>query len=155
MGNYGKENMSRFRGTFEYSIDSKGRLNIPAKFRKLLRPEADETFVISRAPDGCLQAYPQDAWEEYEDMFESTPLTKEKNRARRLVDKTISDSRLDKQGRITLTPLQMEITGIKKSVTIIGRRKFIEVWDTATFDKYTENDSDFDEIFYKAVGGGE
>ena len=145
--------MSRFRGKFEYSIDSKGRLNIPAKFRKSLRPEAFETFVISRAPDNCLRAYPQDAWEEYEDRLDELPLTKESDRIQRLIQESISDSHLDKQGRITLTPAQMKISGIEKSVTIIGRRKYIEIWDTAAFEKYTGTDADFDDNFYRAMGG--
>ena len=146
--------MSRFRGRYDYSIDGKGRLNIPAKFRKLLNPDADETFVITRAPDGCLRAYPQDAWEEYEDSIYSLPSTKENEKMIRLIEATNSDSRLDKQGRITLSPRQMELSGITKNVTIIGRRKFIEIWDTDTFERYIGDDSDFDDLFYKAMEGG-
>ncbi len=145
--------MSRFRGRFDYSIDAKGRVNIPAKFRKSLRPEAEETFVICRAPDGCLWAYPQDAWEEYEDQLESMPFTKETNKFQRMIQNSLTDSTLDKAGRISISSSQMELAGIKKSVTIIGRRKYLEIWDTAKFEEYTGSDDNFDEMFYKANTG--
>ena len=59
--------MSRFRGRYDYTIDAKGRVNIPSKFRKSLSPEAAETFVICQGPGRCLRAYPQDVWDRYED----------------------------------------------------------------------------------------
>ena len=65
--------MGQFHGRFDYSIDIKGRVNIPAKFRKTLSPNAGETFIICRAPDGCLRAYPRDLWENYEAELASRP----------------------------------------------------------------------------------
>ena len=118
-----------------------------------MRPEAEETFVICRAPDRCLWAYPLDAWEEYEDQLDSMPFTKERDRLHRLIQSSSTESALDKQGRITISQLQMEITGIKKSVTIIGRRKYIEIWDTEKFEEYMGSDDNFDDIFYKAHEG--
>lgn len=146
--------MSRFRGRFDYSIDEKGRVNIPAKFRKMLAPEAEETFVICRAPDGCLWAYPQDAWEKFEDSLDAMPVTREANKFQRQIQNSLTDSQLDKQGRIALTPLQMEIAGITKDVTIIGRRHYLEIWDTKRFEGYTGPGDDFDSAYYAAVQSG-
>jgi len=142
--------VSRFRGRYDYSIDEKGRLNIPAKFRKCLSTEAEDTFVICRAPDNCLWAYPLDAWEEYEDQLDKMALTKETNMLLRKIQNSLADSQLDKQGRITIAPAQLSVAGISKSVTIIGRGKYLELWDTAAFEKYTGEEDNFDEIFYRA-----
>jgi MraZ protein len=146
--------MSFFRGRFDYAIDDKGRVNIPAKFRKVLSTEADETFVICQAPDGCLWAYPQDGWEKFEDSLENMPLTKESNKMQRYIQNSLSDSKLDKQGRVTLSPMQMKAANITKDVTLIGRRRYIEIWDTPTFEAYVGQANDFDEVFYKAVQEG-
>lgn len=146
--------MGRFLGRFDYSVDSKGRVNIPAKFRKALNPEAGDIFVISRAPDGCLRAYPNDLWEQYETEFNSRPETQENSRLRRLLFNTVTDSTLDSQGRITLTSAQMSIAGIKKDVTLVGQSRYIEIWDTTRYEKYLGAGDDFDEVFYKSVETG-
>ncbi len=146
--------MSRFRGRYDFSIDQKGRINIPSKFRKLLSPEAEETFVISRAPDGCLWAYPKDEWEKFDDSLMALPMSPEMNRFQREMQNTLSDSVLDKQGRVTLTPLQARIAGISKEVSIIGRGRYLEIWDTRRFEQYTGSGEDFDEVYYKTVRSG-
>jgi MraZ protein len=146
--------MSRFRGKFDYSIDAKGRFNVPAKFRKALAPEADESFVICRAPNGCLRAYPQDAWNRYEDELEAMPQTPEAVKFQRLLYSTVSESKLDAQGRIMITPQQARIAGIDKHVTLIGKPGHIEIWDTQRFEEYIGDGADFDEVFFHSVEAG-
>ena len=146
--------MSRFRGRYDYSIDEKGRINIPSKFRKLLSQESQETFVVCRAPDGCLRAYPKDEWEKVEDSFAAMPTNREMNNYQRQVQNTLSDPVLDKQGRIALTPLQVKIAGLSKDVSIIGRGRYLEIWDTKRFEEYTGSGEDFDEVYYKIVQAG-
>jgi len=144
--------MARFRGRYDFSIDEKGRINIPSKFRRLLSPEAEDTFVISRAPDGCLWAYPMNEWEKFEESLDRMPVTRESNRFQREIQNTLSDSELDRQGRVSLTALQMRIAGIDKSVTIIGRGKYLEIWDPKRFEEYTGNCENFDDVYYKTIG---
>ncbi len=146
--------MARFRGRYDFSIDEKGRINIPSKFRKLLSPEAEDTFVICRAPDDCLWAYPKNEWEKFEDTLDRMPVTRESNRFQREIQNTLSDSTLDRQGRITVTPLQMKIAGIDKNVSIIGRGRYLEIWDPKRFEDYTENCKDFNDVYYKTFGPG-
>ena len=146
--------MARFRGRYDFSIDQKGRANIPSKFRRLLSPAAEETFVICRAPEGCLWAYPKDAWEKFEDSLNSKPVSREFNKFQRVLQSSLSDSTLDRQGRVSLTPLQMKIAGINKDVSIIGRGRYLEVWDTRRFEEYTGNGDDFDEVYYKTYQSG-
>jgi MraZ protein len=144
--------MPRFRGRYDFSIDQKGRINIPSKFRKLLSPAAEETFVICRAPDGCLWAYPKDEWEKFEDALIRMPASRGVNKFQRTMQNTLNDSTLDKQGRISLTPLQIRIAGIDKEVSIIGRGIYLEIWATQRFEQYSGNGEDFDEVYYNTIG---
>jgi MraZ protein len=146
--------MARFRGRYDFSIDQKGRINIPSKFRKLLSPAAEETFVICRAPEGCLWAYPKDEWEKFEDELNSKPVSREFHKFQRVLQSSLSDCPLDSQGRILLTPLQMKIAGINKNVTIIGSGSHLEVWDTGRFEEYEGSGEGFDEAYYKIFGSG-
>ena len=142
--------MARFRGRYDFSIDEKGRVNIPSKFRKLLAPEAEDTLVVSRAPDGCLWAYPKDEWEKFEEFLVGMPVSRESNKLQRVLQNTLNDSTLDKQGRISLTAFQMKIAGITKDVSIIGRGSYLEIWDTKKFEEYAGGE-EYDEMYYKLV----
>jgi MraZ protein len=146
--------MSHFRGRYDYTVDDKGRVNIPAKFRKSLNPKATETFVVCRAPGNCLRAYPQDVWELYEEEMGSRPQTEETVRLWRLLYNTVSDSTLDAQGRITLTALQIKLASIMKNVSLVGQGSYIEIWDTEKFDQSYGAGDDFDAIFFKSVAAG-
>ena len=146
--------MSHFHGRYDYTVDDKGRINMPAKFRKLLSPQAAETFVICRAPGGCLRAYPQDVWEKYEEELSSRPQTPETLRHQRLLYGTLSDSTLDAQGRISLNASQMSIASITKNATLIGQNGYIEIWNTEKFNAYAGSAEDFDEVFFQSVESG-
>jgi MraZ protein len=146
--------MPGFHGRYDYSVDAKGRVNIPAKFRKSLAPEAGETFIVCQAPDNCLRAFPQNYWGLYVAELNSRPETSETVGYKRKLYHTVSESTLDAQGRITLMPNQMEIGGIGKSVTLIGHENYIELWDPARYAVYLEKDKDFDTAFYQSVQAG-
>ncbi len=146
--------MSRFRGEYQYSVDKKGRVNIPAKFRKALSPEACEAFAICRAPGNCLRAYPIDAWDQYENELAARPQTPETLRHLRLLRSTLTDSKLDSQGRISLSAKQMEIAGVSKNVTLVGHFGYIEIWDSNKYDDYLNSTDDFDDVFFQSVEAG-
>ncbi|MFP4369781.1 MAG: division/cell wall cluster transcriptional repressor MraZ, partial [Candidatus Kapaibacterium sp.] len=63
--------MAFFKGQELFSIDNKGRVNIPAKMRKALSPDANDTFIITRGTDKCIYAYPMDEWKKYEEKLEN------------------------------------------------------------------------------------
>ena len=146
--------MLGFHGRYDYSVDIKGRVNIPAKFRKALGPEAADTFIVCRAPGGCLRAFPQNAWNTYVAELNGRPETPETVRHKRLLYDTVSESTLDAQGRIMLMPNQMTIAGIQRDVTLVGQEYFIEIWDTARYAAYLGDDADFDTIFFQSVRVG-
>ncbi|MBD3321611.1 MAG: division/cell wall cluster transcriptional repressor MraZ [Chitinivibrionales bacterium] len=146
--------MSRFRGKFEYSIDSKGRVSMPAKFRRVLSPEAQETFVTCLTPNKCLRAYPLDAWERYEDELAARPETPETLRFKRFLYDTAADNTLDRQGRILIAPNQLKLAGVNKDVVLVGHMGYIEIWAKETYENYFVNMQDYDEMYFKSVEAG-
>jgi|WetSurMetagenome_2_1015567.scaffolds.fasta_scaffold00025_64 MraZ protein len=143
--------MSRFRGRFNLSLDSQGRINIPTKFRKAMASEEADALVICRAPAGCLRAYSQNTWNKYEDEIARWPQTPETLRHKTLLYSTLYEAELDTQGRITLPTLQIEIAGIVKNVTLIGQNGFFEIWAADRLNAYLGAQDDFDEVFFKSV----
>jgi MraZ protein len=143
-----------FLGRFDYSIDAKGRVNIPAKFRKGLNPEAEETFVICRAPCSCLRAYPMDKWKKRQAELDALAETPEGLKLKRHTYGTLSESTLDAQGRVSLTQVQMKLAEITKEVTLVGEGDYVEIWDTEKFNKYIglePEDDGFDDAHFNIV----
>ena len=137
MGNYPFYDMTltdnTFIGEYAYSLDSKGRVNIPAKFRQSLSADSQNTFVITRGLDPCVWVYPLEQWKEIENNLRN--LSSVKNIHRTFVRDTAryaSPSTYDKQGRITLTPSLTEYAGLEKDVLIIGMINKIEMWNPNT-----------------------
>lgn len=146
--------MAGFHGKYDYSIDAKGRINIPAKFRKALAPEAAETFVICRAPDKCLRAYPLNVWSVHVAELGARPETIETINYTRKLYSTVSESTLDAQGRISLMPNQIAIAAITKDVSLVGHENYIEIWDTGRYNEYLSGGDDFDAVFFQSVQAG-
>ena len=137
MGNYPFYDMTltdnTFIGEYAYSLDSKGRVNIPAKFRQSLSADSQNTFVITRGLDPCVWVYPLEQWKEIENNLRN--LSSVKNIHRTFVRDTAryaSPSTYDKQGRITLTPSLTEYASLEKDVLIIGMINKIEIWNPNT-----------------------
>ena len=137
MGNYPFYDMTltdnTFIGEYTYSLDSKGRVNIPAKFRQSLSADSQNTFVITRGLDPCIWVYPLEQWKEIENNLRN--LSSVKNIHRTFVRDTAryaSPSTYDKQGRITLTPSLTEYAVLEKDVLIIGMINKIEIWNPNT-----------------------
>jgi len=131
-----------FMGEYNHTIDAKGRLIIPAEFRKLLGVE----FVLTKGLDGCLYIYPMDEWEAFEEKLRALPLTNKNARtfSRFFVAGAVS-CELDKQGRILVPQTLREFAGLDKDVVVMGNLNHIEVWSK---EKWSENCSydDMDSI---------
>ena len=137
MGNYPFYDMTltdnTFIGEYTYSLDSKGRVNIPAKFRQSLSADSQNTFVITRGLDPCIWVYPLEQWKEIENNLRN--LSSVKNIHRTFVRDTAryaSPSTYDRQGRVTLTPSLIEYASLEKDVLIIGMINKIEIWNPNT-----------------------
>ena len=128
-----------FMGEYSHSIDAKGRLIIPSKFREQL----GEEFVLTKGLDGCLSIYPMDEWTAFEEKLKALPLTNKNARTfSRFFVAGATSCELDKQGRILLPANLREYAGIDKEVVSVGVFSRVEIWSK---DRYLEN-SDFDDM---------
>ena len=138
-----------FIGSFKYSIDAKGRVALPAKLRKFVKQEANDTFVMTRGTVKCIDVYPWDKWEELvagklNNLNTFNP--KDAMFIRMFTDKAESDS-LDSQGRLSLSKNLIEYAGIQREVLILGAVKKIEIWNPDTYEAYIkENLEQYAEI---------
>ena len=125
-----------FIGEYAYSLDSKGRVNIPAKFRQALSEDNENTFVIARGMDPCIWVYPLLQWKEIETSLRGlSSLSKIHRTFVRNTARYASPSTYDKQGRITLTPSLIEYAGLEKDALIIGVVNKMEIWNPVQMDK--------------------
>ncbi|MCG0274732.1 MAG: division/cell wall cluster transcriptional repressor MraZ [Thermosediminibacteraceae bacterium] len=131
-------------GQFQHSLDSKGRLIIPSKFRELL----GETFILTKGLDRCLFVYPKDEWILLEQKLKALPLTKKDARAFiRLFFSGASEVEMDKQGRILIPPMLREYARIEKDVVIIGVSNRAEIWSKEEWEIYSkEAEGSYEEI---------
>ncbi len=129
--------MAGFKGQAEYSVDSKGRVAVPAKMRSVLKPEAKSTFTLTRGFEKCIFGYPQDRWEEMEEDMSAlnTYVTKSRDFIRGIL-MWAEEVSLDGQGRIGLPKPLIEFADIKDRALIIGALDHIEIWNPEHFEAY-------------------
>jgi len=117
-----------FRGRHEHTIDPKGRVSIPAKFRETLGKKYDDRLVITNF-DGCLVAYPYDEWICLEEKASSLSMVKKETRAfMRFFYSSAIECTLDKQGRILIPQTLREYADLDKEVVLVGQLRKIEIW---------------------------
>lgn len=145
--------MAFFKGQEIYSIDQKGRVNVPLKMRKQLSPESNNTFTITRGQDSCVVAYPLDEWRKYEERFEQLNQYDSKNRffLRKLLMWS-EEVTLDGQNRISIPKKLLDFAGISKKTLIVGMVDHIELWNPDTFDEYLEKqDESYEDVSAKVM----
>jgi transcriptional regulator MraZ len=145
--------MSFFKGEETYSVDDKGRVNIPAKMRKVISPEANDTFVFTRGNDSCVIAYPLDEWQKHEEKFKELNQYDEKNRFfLRMILKWSEEVSLDRQSRVMMPKKHIRLAGISSKVTIIGMGDHLEFWEPEACEKYfNEQDESFETVSEKVM----
>ena len=126
-------------GQYDYVLDTKGRLNFPAKFRE----QMGETFIVAKWLDHCLAAFPMEQFEKIADKIEEKGVVKGRDVRRKLYSSAVEVTP-DKQGRIQLPAKLREYAGLDHDVTIIGSRSFAEIWNTEAWNASQEtSDEDF------------
>lgn len=114
-----------FLGEFVHTLDSKGRLTIPAKFRA----ELDTGLVVTRGMDRCLAVFPLAEWDQLAAQVSKLPITDRRARAlKRFLFAGASDVSPDKQGRILIPPHLREYAGLDGEVIVAGLSNYIEIW---------------------------
>lgn len=141
-----------FMGEFQHSIDAKGRLIVPAKFREKL----GDTFVVTRGLDGCLFGYPLEEWNKLEEKLNEMPLAKKDARLFvRFFYSAATECEIDKQGRINIPQTLRTHAQLEKSCVIIGVSNRIEIWDEARWQSFTkEAEMSFDDIAESMIDFG-
>ncbi len=131
-----------FMGEYNHTIDAKGRLIVPSKFREILGDE----FVVTKGLDDCLFVYPLDEWAHIEEAFRKVPLTNKKARSFvRFFFAGAASCEVDKQGRILLPQTLRAYAGLEKEIVSAGVLNRVEIWDKEKWEQ--SNDiGDMDDI---------
>ncbi len=132
--------MTGFKGSYKFTIDHKGRVNIPAKFRRSTASTSHDLYVITRGLEGCLFIYPAEEWEKVERKLQNLSFTQKSHRLfGRYLLSNACDVQLDRQGRITIPQNLLDLAQIKKDALIIGVLERIEIWDPEVHEKYLDS----------------
>ncbi len=114
-----------FLGEFEHTIDDKGRVAIPARFRE----ELGERFVLTRGFEQCLQAFPRSMWENLSEKVDRLPIGSPQARnMRRILFSPAAEVEIDRQGRILIPQGLREYAGLAEEVLITGMNTYFELW---------------------------
>ncbi|MBO8131083.1 MAG: division/cell wall cluster transcriptional repressor MraZ [Candidatus Marinimicrobia bacterium] len=139
-----------FSGESKANIDEKGRIIIPARFRKWEYPDSEPVFVVTKGFDPCLIAYPSSEWDDFAEKMMKLPRSNKKYRAFiRNVCRTAVRLKCDKQGRITIPQNLLDFANIKNEAILIGVLNSIEIWDPETLNNHHETNQELDDEFYQ------
>ena len=123
-------------GEYYHSIDAKGRVIMPVKFRD----DLGDTFVVSKGPENCLYAYSVSEWERFERQVASLKGA-ESRMLQRFFFGGASECDTDSQGRVVLPAALREFAGLKKDLVILGMSDHAEIWDREKWDACKENET--------------
>jgi len=137
-----------FYGEYEHTIDRKGRLIIPAKFRQALKEHEVKALFLTRGLDGCLFLFPEAEWRVAEGRFKQIPFTKGEGRKfNRLFFSGAAEVTVDRLGRLLLPRTLKEFAQIKQDVVIVGVSTRMEVWAKEKWQAFYEGSrASFEEI---------
>jgi MraZ protein len=140
--------MAAFRGSYTHSIDHKGRVSIPVRYRRQLSGEADETFVVLRGLETCIALYPADEFRRLDERLRGRSFSDENNRRyQRMMLVDSRDETLDAQGRVALPPRLVAHAQLAKDVLVVGMLDHLELWNPDLFEKYLQStDRSYEEI---------
>ncbi len=123
-----------FLGEYEHTLDAKGRVAIPARFRA----QMDRGAVISKGKGACLSVYTMDRWEEKSNELFADKSSDELRDLERWIYASANEIELDRQGRMIISARLREHADLKTEITIAGVRDHFEIWDRATWQAYQE-----------------
>lgn len=139
-----------FMGEYSHTVDAKGRLIVPSKFREQL----GEEFVVTKGLDGCLFVYDNTGWKALEEKLQALPLANTNARKfSRFFLAGASTCEVDKQGRILLPGVLREFAGIGKDAVLVGVGSRIEIWSKMKWEESNTYD-DMEEIAENMEGLG-
>jgi len=127
-----------FLGSYNYAIDAKGRISIPAKLRKFVSPEANNTFILTRGSSKCINIYPMDYWKELvaSKLDKLNTFDPKEAKFMRLFLQEATEDTFDTQSRLLVPKKLIDSAEIEKDVIILGMNKYIEVWSPKLYEDY-------------------
>ncbi len=126
-----------FKGEYNHTVDAKGRVIVPSKFREIL----GEEFVVTKGMDKCLYAYENSEWEIFEKKLSELPTTsRETRKLCRFYLAGAATCEVDKQGRILLPAVLREFAQIEKDAVLVGNGNHVEIWDKERWTEYNNYD---------------
>jgi MraZ protein len=128
-------------GEYNHTIDTKGRIIVPSKFRDALGDE----FVVTQGLDGCLFVYPNDEWMNFITQLKNLPGSKEARQLQRYFMAGAATCEVDKQGRILIPTKLREQAGLEKDIVFVGVLSKIEIWSKEKWESNNDYD-DMDQI---------
>jgi MraZ protein len=124
--------MATFRGTFDYTLDAKNRLTVPARFRAAL----SEGVVMAKGTEPCVALWAPADYDQFTGAILETfhPFSEERDKLERFYASSSHDTEIDSAGRVGVPPFLLQYAGLGKDVVVIGARNRIEVWDRAKWN---------------------
>jgi len=137
-----------FYGEYTHTIDRKGRLILPSRFREVSKEYGLEKFFVTRGLDKCLFMFSEEEWRVQEQKFKAMPFTKQESRSfNRLFFSGAIDVFPDKQGRFIIPQNLKDYANIKRETIVIGVSNRIEIWDSRTWKEFFAGSSEsFEQI---------
>lgn len=122
-----------FLGRHDYSMDARGRVPMPPRFREALM---QGIILTQGSPDRCVRAYPQEGFEAQAALYTSQPVTTQAGRVmRRAFFSAAYDAELDGQGRVLIPPQLRQWAGLEGQVAVVGTGDAIEIWNVSDFER--------------------
>ena len=148
--------MITFIGDYTCKLDSKGRIALPAAFKRQMQQDLQEGFVLKRDVfDKCLILYPMKEWERQNQLIRSktNPFNKEHNRFLRMFFSGTAEISPDASNRILLPKRLMDYADINAEAVLAGQYGKIDIWSPGDYENFTKADDDFAELAEKILGG--
>ncbi len=121
-----------FQGVSSLSIDAKGRLSMPTRYRDVLSAQAAGQLTITKHPDGCLMIFPRPEWEKFRERIAELPMSAQW--WKRIFLGNAMDVDMDPTGRVLVSPELRATAGITRDSLLMGMGKHFELWDKTTYD---------------------
>jgi MraZ protein len=120
-----------FQGASALTLDAKGRMSVPSKYRDALQGQAEGRVTITKHPDGCLLLFPRPEWEVFRNKIAALPM--DAHWWRRIFLGNASDVDVDGSGRVLIAPELRAAASLDKEVMLLGMGSHFEVWDAQTY----------------------
>jgi len=140
-----------FLGDYQHTLDAKGRVSLPAKFRA----EMTGKLVVASGLDECLYVYPAEEYQSFvEDLVLQEDFEPRVRKLRRFFTAGAVEVELDSAGRISLPHKLRDYAGLGKDVAVIGNGNRIEIWDAAKWDSYSEAGESIEDLAKELADAG-